>query len=126
MASRIVGKALTNVDLASDGSCVRFNLTDANDRAAALELPLECINQMLMTLPHVINQALRSRHQDRSFRLVFPLGNWRLERISGDRRLILTLATDDGFEVSFAVEVVEIERMQETVNAASAGPPTLN
>ncbi len=97
MASRIVGKALTNVDLASDGSCVRFNLTDENDRAAALELPLECINQMLMTLPHVINQALRSRHQDSSFRLVFPLGDWRLERISGDRRLILTLATDDGF-----------------------------
>jgi hypothetical protein len=126
MTSKIVGKILTNVDLASDGSCVRFNMTDVNDRAAALELPIECINQMLMTLPHVINRALRSRHRDNSFRLVFPLADWRLERISGDPRLILTLATDDGFEVSFAVGIVEIERMQETVSAAAEPPPTLN
>jgi hypothetical protein len=126
MTSKIVGKALTNVDLASDGSCVRFNLTDVNDRSAALELPIECINQMLMTLPHVINRALRSLHRDDSFRLVFPLGAWRLERVAGDERLILSLATDDGFEVSFVISTVEIARMQETVSAAAIAPLALN
>ena len=123
MVAKIVGKTLTTVDVACDGGRIRMNMTDANDQEAALELPVECVNQLILTLPHAVKSALEIRYGRSSSRLVFPLGHWRLEQIVGDRRLNLTLCTPDGFEVSFAVESEEIERLQQTVADVTAAIP---
>lgn len=123
---KIAGRSLTDIHVSADGSHVRLGLVDAEDRAVALDLPLDCVNQLIMTLPHVMKRALRTRYGDSRLRLVFPLGNWSLEEPEGDRRVILTLTTDDGFEVSFAVEPGEIESMHHTASRASPAEPALN
>jgi alkylation response protein AidB-like acyl-CoA dehydrogenase len=126
MGKTIVGKQLTHVDIAPDGKSVRLNMMDASDTGAALELPLECVNQLILTLPHVVTRAMRARDQNSSTHLVFPLDKLRLQRIAGDPRFMLTLKSTDGFEVSFAVEGSDIQYLKETVDIETKhGDPRL-
>ena len=98
----IDGKRLTSFDVAPDGSLFRLNLIDAEDKAVSVALPTGCLNELLMTLPRIITQAMHAKYGDNSMRLVYALGDWRLETAAGDERLILTLRTTDGFDVAFA------------------------
>ena len=56
-----------------------------------------------MTLPRMVRQALRARHQDESLRLVYPAGKISSEQLSDTKTIIVTLATPDEFEVSFGL-----------------------
>ena len=77
----------------------------------ALRVPSFCVEQLLMTLPHLLSKALQARYGDRSLRAVFPLGEWRLEAASGSKYLILTMMTPDGFEVAFSLGAPAIARI---------------
>jgi hypothetical protein len=66
-------------------------------------LPAECLQAMIMSLPEMMRQALQRRYRDPSLRLVYPVGDWRLEGSTEPGKLILTLSTGDGFAVSFAL-----------------------
>lgn len=55
-----------------------------------------------MTLPRVLSKALRQSTHGQSSRYVFSLDRWSIER-SNENSLIVTLATADGFHVSFAI-----------------------
>jgi hypothetical protein len=94
---------LTTFAVAADGRTSRLNFTDSEGLPSAITLPTECLNELLMTLPRLVSQALRSRYNDSSLRLVFPADEWRLEK-SGDTRVILTIGTGGGFEASFVFE----------------------
>ena len=48
-----------------------------------------------MTLPGLIEQALKARYSDNTLKLVYPVGAWSLQAAAGTDRLILTLATPD-------------------------------
>ena len=77
-------------------------------------VPTECLNELLMTLPRLVSQALRARYNDSSLRLVFPAEQWRLEK-SDDTRVILTIGTGGGFEASFAFEPDHLRGIADSV-----------
>jgi len=119
--SDISATSLITCQIAPDGSSIRLVLEDGHGRPASLTLPIKCIQQLLMTLPHAASKAIRARHRDDTLRLVFPLGNWKLERAASDSKLILTLCTSDGFEVAFSVDHNAIEQM---LRSAGSSPAT--
>jgi hypothetical protein len=105
-AQQIDAAGLTTFAVDADGSHVRLHLRNQQDAPAELVLPVQCLTQLLMTLPSMIREALQNQHGRDSLRVVYPLDNYRLELgvpdEGGLERFILTLGTDGGFCVSFA------------------------
>lgn len=57
-----------------------------------------------MTLPGLLTQAVKAQTGRDNARYIFPLGQWLLEAAAGDdQSVLLTLATLDGFQVSFKI-----------------------
>src|SRR5262245_64171529 len=103
--TEIAGKSLTRCQVAPDGSTIRLNFETTCGKPAAVVLPSECIQQLLMTLPQVASMAIRAKHGDQTLRLVFPLNTWQLEEVAGEAgQIILTLTPEDGFAVAFSVK----------------------
>jgi hypothetical protein len=129
MADEIDVASLTTCEVAPDGQFVRLNLADARGQPVTLRVPVPCTQQLLMTLPRLLTQALRAQYGNRSVKAVFPLEIWRLETTHGSQDLILTMTTADGFEASFSVEpraVAEIVfALQEHLATAEAGKSTV-
>ena len=99
----IVGKTLTTCQVDPAGDVFRPNLEDTDGQPASVVLPIECLRSLLMTLPGVIEQALKVRYRDDTLKLVYPMGGWTLQAAAGSSSMILTLTTPDGFRVSFAL-----------------------
>ncbi|MFG1344173.1 hypothetical protein V5F59_04715 [Xanthobacter autotrophicus DSM 431] len=99
----IIGQELLSFDVAVDGSRIRMSFSRPDGSLTALNLPSDCLQAMVMTLPKMMAEVLRARHKDDSLRLVYPAHMVRIEQASDPSTLILTLATPDGFEVSFAL-----------------------
>jgi hypothetical protein len=116
--AEIEGRQLTTYSVASDGKRFSLNFTDSEGRPAAVTLPTECLNELLMTLPRMISEALRARYRDSSLRLVFPAEQWQLAH-GEDSRLILTIGTSGGFEASFAFEPDQLRSIADTVKDAA-------
>ena len=110
-----VVQKLTTFNIAADGAGIRMNFVSGDGDPACLSIPTECLAELIMTLPRMMRQALRARHQDESLRLVYPADNITIEQSSDPTTMIVTLATPDGFEVSFG-----LARQQMTVFAAAA------
>jgi hypothetical protein len=58
-------------------------------------LSLNQIGALAMTLPDLINKALRSRYGDDTLRYAYPLASWTVERSSDPRTGMITLSTTD-------------------------------
>ena len=115
--------SLTTCQIAADGSWIRLVFEAADGRPVSLTLPIQCIQQLLMTLPQAVSKAICARHRDDTLRLVFPLGNWKLEQAAGCAgELILTLQTPDGFEVAFSVDLDAIGQISQTAGSTLATP----
>ena len=117
---RIRGSALRDCSVEPDGTRIRLGLFDAAGVPTDVTRPSECLTQLVMTLPQLAAEALRRRFRDDTLRLVYPLGDWRLESTPDGSGLILTLGTADGFSVSF---VLPPERLGEMAEAAATGVP---
>ena len=122
--------SLTTCQITADGSAIRLVFEGADGQPASLTLPIGCIQQLLMTLPHAASKAIRAKHRDETLRLVFPLGDWKLEQAAGVSELILTLNTPDGFEVAFSLGHDAIAEMSRAAlsgaDASAADQPYLN
>jgi hypothetical protein len=108
-------RSLAKCQVASDGSAICLKFEDADGRPVALGLPHACVQQLIMTLPHLLSKALLARYGDHSLRAVFPLSDWRLEFAAGSKNFILTMSTPDGFEVSFVVSPRNMEWMMSEI-----------
>jgi hypothetical protein len=115
---KIFGDKLTTFELAPDGSRFCMNVADESGQSRGLSLPSECLVQLIMTLPEMASQALRMRYRDNSLRVVFPLGAMRVEAAHIDETTILTLATEDGFAVSFGLTANDLKRLENTARDA--------
>jgi hypothetical protein len=129
MPNEIDVASLSTCDVSPDGDYVRLNFEDALGRPATLRLTRSCVQQLVMTLPHLLSKALQTRYGDRSLRAVFALGDWRLEAAVGSKDLILTMTTADGFEVSFCLGAPEIAQImsafEEHRSMVEQGPTNL-
>lgn len=100
----IDSRALTTCAVAPDGKTISLGFADASGQSVAVRLPLEQASALAMTLPALIEQALRRQFRDDSLRFTFPLGSWAVEQSPDPGTNIVTLRTPDGFGVCFTVQ----------------------
>jgi hypothetical protein len=105
-ANLIVAESLTTFDVDDDGLFANLHVRDGAGEPATLVLPTQCLNQLLMSIPKMIQVAIRNRYRDDSLRLVHPLQDFNVEQgkrnSAGTEQFILTLQTSEGFAVSFS------------------------
>ncbi|HVA12028.1 MAG TPA: hypothetical protein VNF99_02145 [Stellaceae bacterium] len=111
---------LTTFSVAPDGASISLGVADDRGAASDLVLPTSCLQALVMTLPEMAQQALRRKYADPAVRLVFPVDNWAIETSQSGDRLILTLATADGFRASFALSTDEMARIADTALTGEA------
>lgn len=100
----IDSRALTTCAVAPDGKTISLGFTGASGQPVAVRVPLEQAGALAMTLPTLIEQALRRQFRDDSLRFTFPLGSWTVEQSPDPGTNIVTLRTPDGFGVCFTVQ----------------------
>jgi len=119
--SQIDATALTTFDVAPNGDYARLHVRDHAGQPATLKLPTACLNQLLMTLPSMVQMALRKSHRDESLRLVHSLDHFSLELgqpdDTGRQQFILTLQTGNGFGVSFVVNRDILNMLSDALSA---------
>jgi hypothetical protein len=96
-------QALTTYKVAEDGQSVALGMKDTAGNTATLRMKVTELGNLVMTLPSVIEAALRRRFRDASLRYTYPMGSWEVEAASDPAHLIVTLRTEDGFGVSFSI-----------------------
>jgi hypothetical protein len=116
----IRAKSLTTFSVAPDGANIAIGVADEEGRAGELTLPTDCLRELMMTLPEMMRRALRLQHHDPSLRLVYCTAGWEVERSTVSETFIVTLRTQDGFHVSFALTAADLSDM-----AAAAGEAPL-
>jgi hypothetical protein len=94
---------LMNYVVDADGSAVCLRGRDEHGIDFNLRLSVDQIGSLAMTLPGILQRAMRVRYRDESLRYVFSLGSWALETTPEASTLILSLTTTDGFTASFAL-----------------------
>ncbi len=119
MSNVIHAETLTSFDVAPDGDTVRLNVLDRQGTEGALELPAQVVNQLLMSLPQVIERALRNKHGNEALQLVHALECFRVDLgepdENGSPRYVLTLRTHGGYEVPFAMTGNQLGLIVQTV-----------
>ena len=88
---------------APDGNEVRLGVVDTEGAPLKLRFSLEQIGSLAMTLPTLLERAIRARYRDNSLRYVYTLGDWTIEASSNPEVVILNLSSTDGSSASFGV-----------------------
>jgi hypothetical protein len=94
---------MTRYETADDGSSIRLDMEDVSGGLVSLDIPVECLNRLIMTLPEMVRCALQRRHRDPSLRIVYPVARFQVELAHDFETRILSLETPDGFGVSFGL-----------------------
>lgn len=114
--------ALTTCEIASDGASISLGYTDASGAPASLTLEIGQAGALAMTLPQLIEEAMRKRFQDQTLRYTYPLGSWNLEQASDQSTGIMTLRTSDGFSVRFAIQANQQNDLAEALTSVASSP----
>ncbi|UFZ05291.1 hypothetical protein LQG66_02920 [Bradyrhizobium ontarionense] len=96
-------KALTSCEVVEQGETISLGFEDAAGNPAALSLSVSQAGALVMTLPGLLEMALRTRYGDQALRYTYPLASWTIEQSTDATQRIMTLATLDGFSVRFAI-----------------------
>jgi hypothetical protein len=96
-------RSLTNCAVAADGGTISLGFEDVTGNSAAVSVSLNQVGALIMTLPGLLEAALKVRYGDQSLRYTYPLASWAIEQSSDTSRRIITLQTEDGFKVRFSI-----------------------
>jgi hypothetical protein len=107
----VIGKSLTGCHVDKSGELFRLGFACADGSQASVVLPVDCLRSLLMTLPNVIERALRARYGDHTLKVVYPIGGWSLHSAEGSEDLILTVTTPDDFKVSFSLTQADASKL---------------
>jgi hypothetical protein len=105
---------LTTYQVAPDGSSVLLKMVNGEGTEKGLVFSIEHLNQLALTMPTIICQALRATYGDPNHRLVHKVEAWKVERGEGDR-VILTFMTADNFQLSVAVPDRDLNSMADAI-----------
>jgi hypothetical protein len=83
MSKSIEAQDLTTFEIAADGNRFELHFAGADGKPASLSLPTESLKALVLTLPTILDRALKLQHRDNSLRLVYPLGTCAIERSAG-------------------------------------------
>jgi hypothetical protein len=107
--------ALTTYEIANDGVGARLNFVDANGRVQSVYAPIENLKLLTLSMPKIMLEALRAQFHDSALRLVHTVENWRVERASDGKTIILTFTTPDHFAISFGVNDQDLNQLSEVI-----------
>ena len=116
-------ETLTGCEVAADGSIV-LGFADGDGKPAAFKLAVGQAGALAMTLPKLIEEALRRQYRDGSLRYTYPLASWSLERSTDRTSGIVTLATTDGFSVRFTIQPSQQSELGEALASGIPGEIT--
>lgn len=129
MTRTIISSGLTTCDTTEDGQVIRLDFLDDAGEPVSVAFPFRQAASVMMTMPRLLSKALKEQTQSDTSRYVFVLGRWSIESTE-QPCLIMTLTTDDGFEVSFGIPFETCRAMgwalKEEGAKATAVPPELN
>jgi hypothetical protein len=115
---RIDVQDLTEFDIEKDGQSVTLRAVDANGLPVELNLRIAQLGMLAMTLPNLIDAAIRRQYGDSSCRFTYPLESWVIEQALDPSLVIMTLQTTDGFGVSFSLPRKKAEEMSQSIEIA--------
>jgi hypothetical protein len=121
---KLESRALTTCEVAADGQAISLGFVDSAGQAPAIDFPVEQVGALAMTLPALIETALRRRFRDDSLRYTFPLGSWSCEHASDPSTSIVTLRTVDGFSVCFSMPLKQQAELGEALVAEPSAAAT--
>jgi hypothetical protein len=110
--SSIKAESLTYYEVAADGTHCRLCFVDRDGAEQAVEFPVACLQQLMLTIPKIACEALRGLYNDASLELVHIVDSWQVRSAPG-RRVLLTLTTPDGFSISFSISSRELGELAE-------------
>ena len=96
-------RSLTNCEVAPDGGAISLGFEDVAGNPAAVSVSLNQVGALIMTLPGLLEAALKARYGDQSLRYAYPLESWVVEQSSDPTQGMLTFRTVDGFSVCFSI-----------------------
>jgi hypothetical protein len=115
---------LTSFETAVDGSAIKMHMEDSAGQAFSICFPVDCLRSLLMTLPKMVTGAVQRRYNDPRLRVTYPVDTFQIELGSDLCTRILTLATPDGFAVSFSLTEEQCQEIglaeTETTESGSA------
>lgn len=115
-------KELTTYKISEDGQSVALKIVDTAGVETSLIFKLGELGNLAMTLPGLIEAALRRQYRDASFRFAYPIGSWAVEEAADPGALIVTLRTKDGFGVSFSMGRGNAEKLGRSMAAGVQRP----
>jgi hypothetical protein len=74
-------RSLTTCEVADDGGAISLGFEDMAGNLAAVSVSLNQVGALIMTLPGLLEAALKARYGDQSLRYAYPLASWVLEQI---------------------------------------------
>lgn len=113
-------KKLSDYAVAADGKSISLGVVDANDRDIQLSMSVDQLGMLVMTLPGLIEKALRAKYRDATLRYCHPTGDYFVEQASDPNALIVTMRTPDGFGVSFSMSRQQADILGDALFAAAA------
>jgi hypothetical protein len=113
---------LTSYEINADGRSVALSLVDTSGNPASLSLQISELGMLAMTLPSLIETALRRQYHDASLRFTYPMGSWIVEPASDPSSVIITLRTTDGFGVSFSMPRARAEQLGASIASGLRQP----
>ena len=116
----IESQSLTACEVAPDGNSVVLGFMDTDGKPASIRLSLNQVGSLAMTLPELLNKALRSRFGDQNLRYTYPLASWVVEPSSDPAQGMVTLHTVDGFSVCFSIPRLQQTELGEALVAQPA------
>lgn len=87
-------RQLTSCEVAADGGAISLGFEDVTGNPAAVSVSLNQVGALIMTLPGLLEAALKVRYGDQSLRYTYPLASWAIEQSSDTSRRIITLQTE--------------------------------
>src|SRR5262245_37342939 len=108
--------SLVTYEVAADGTSVKLNLLDGDGKPASLIVPFAVVQALARNMPSIALHALRQAAGNDSLRLVHEVSDWKIERGADPDYAILSFATPDLFEVSFAVRDDALAQMAELLS----------
>ena len=111
MSENIDVGQLTFFETSVDGAAIKMHLEDAAGRAFSICFPLDCLQSLIMTLPNMVTSAVQRLYRDPTLRVTYPVAEFQLELGSDLSTRILTLATVDGFAVSFSLTAEQCQEI---------------
>ena len=122
---KIDTQALTTCEVAADGGAISLGFVDSTGNPATIQLSLNQVGALAMTLPGLIDKALQTRFGDQSLRYAYPLASWLVEQSSDPTQTMVTLRTVDGFSVCFSIPRQQQSELGEALVAPSVSNVTL-